>query len=189
MVGIKKECSRFRKENRNGILLMYNIRCDPELGVGKAAVRRIPCACSFCIEQLHLSWDINEMNWNIFEGLNDWNIITLVTQTKNINSEKDDEAFKIIIRGGETRMSEKLLTTMYGNIRIDDESTDGYYVLQWTSEPYTLQEDKEMEGFRPQITAYASEIVCDAVLLNPVYNAKYWYIPIKTGFGDVKVRL
>ena len=36
---------------------MYNIRCDPELGVGKAAVRRIPCAYSFCIEQLDLPWD------------------------------------------------------------------------------------------------------------------------------------
>ena len=64
---------------------MYNIRCDPDLGVGKATVRRIPCACLFCIEQLNLSWDKNEedtnkrryginkecLNWNIFEGLND----------------------------------------------------------------------------------------------------------------------
>ena len=31
------------------------------------------------------------------------------------------------------------------------------------SEPYTLQEDKEMEGYSPAITAYAGEIVCDAV--------------------------
>jgi len=36
---------------------MYNIRCDPELGVGKAAVRKIPWACSFCIETLDLPWD------------------------------------------------------------------------------------------------------------------------------------
>ena len=28
---------------------MYNIRCDPKLGVGKDAVRRILCAYSFCI--------------------------------------------------------------------------------------------------------------------------------------------
>ena len=58
---------------------MYNIRCDPELGVGKAAVRRIHCAFSFCIEQLDLPWDKNEkdtsqkrcitnkhcLNWNV----------------------------------------------------------------------------------------------------------------------------
>ena len=97
MVGMKKDSIGFKKGNRNGISAMYNIRCDPDLGVGKAAVRRIPCACLFCIEQLNLPWDKNKedtnqrryginkecLNWNIFEGLNDWNIITLVTQTKN----------------------------------------------------------------------------------------------------------
>ena len=60
------------------------------------------------------------LNWNIFKGLNDWNIIALVTQTKNKNSEKDDEEFKTIIRGLATRMSEKILTTMHGAISIDD---------------------------------------------------------------------
>ena len=60
MVGIKNESSGFRKGNRNGISSMYNIRCDLELGVGKAAVRRIPCAYSFWIEQLDLPWDKNE---------------------------------------------------------------------------------------------------------------------------------
>ena len=52
---------------------------------------------------------------------------------------------------------------MYGSIRTDDESADGYYVPQWTSEPYTLQEDKEMQGYSPITTSYADEIVCDAV--------------------------
>ena len=146
--------------------------------VCKAAVRRIPCACSFCIEKLDLSCDKNEkdtsrkrystnkqrFNWNIIEGLNDWDIITLVTQTKNKNIEKDDEVFKTILTGVETKTNEKILTTMYGAMRTDDESTDGYYVLQWTSEPYTIQEDKEMEGYTPTITVYAGEIVCDAFL-------------------------
>ena len=60
-------------------------------------------------------------------------------------------------------MSEKILTTMYGAMKTDDESTNEYYVLQWKSEPYTLQEDKEMESYIPPITAYAGEIVCDDV--------------------------
>ena len=72
------------------------------------------------------------MNWNIFEDLNDWNIIALVTQTKNKNIDKEDEAFRTILRGVGKRMSEKILSTMYGAIRTDDESADGYYVLQWT---------------------------------------------------------
>ena len=59
IVEINKESIGFRKVNRNGISSMYNMRCDPKLGVGKVAVRRIPCACSFCIEQLDLLWDKN----------------------------------------------------------------------------------------------------------------------------------
>ena len=86
-------------------------------------------------------------------------------------------------------MSEKILSTMYGAIRTDDENTDGYYNLQWTSEPYTLQEDKEMQGYSPITIAYTGEIVCDVVFLNPVPNAKYWYIPVITGDGDITVRL
>ena len=65
------------------------------------------------------------MNCNIFEGLNDWNIIILATQTKNENIKKDDEEFKTILRGVETRMSKKILTTMYGAMRTDNERTDG----------------------------------------------------------------
>ena len=59
MAGIKKECIGFRKRNCSGISSMYNILCDPVLGVVKAAVGRIPRSCSFCIEQLALPWDIH----------------------------------------------------------------------------------------------------------------------------------
>lgn len=34
----------------------YNVRVSKELGVGKAAVRRIPCACSACLAQLNSPW-------------------------------------------------------------------------------------------------------------------------------------
>ena len=72
-----------------------------------------------------------------FESLNDWNIITLVTTSKN-KTERDNEVFGTILRGVETRMSEKILTIMYSAMKTDDENADGYYVIQWTSEPYTL---------------------------------------------------
>ena len=34
----------------------YNIRCDPELGECFCAMRRIPFACSECVEQLSKPW-------------------------------------------------------------------------------------------------------------------------------------
>ena len=160
---------------------MYTIRCNLDLGVSKDVVRSIPCARKYCIEQLELRWDKNEkdcnhqrynvnkscMYWNIFECLNGWNIIKLVATSK-INAEKDDKEFRTILRDVETRMSEKRLKTIYGAIRIDDESIDGYYVVQWTSELYILQEYNEMKGYTPLVTVYSGEIVCDAVFLNLV---------------------
>ena len=72
-----------------------------------------------------------------FESLNDWNIITLVKTSKN-NTERDNEVFGTILRGVETRMSEKILTIIYSAMKTDDKNADGYYVIQWKSEPYTL---------------------------------------------------
>ena len=46
-----------------------------------------------------------------------------------------------------------------------------------------------MEGYTPPITPNTGKIVCDTVFLNPVPFVKYWYIPMKTGVGDVTVRL
>ena len=64
-------------------------------------------------------------------------------------------------------MSWKILTGMYGTMITDFESTNGYYGLQQTSEPYTLQADNEMKGYTPLVTAYAGKIVCGAIFLNP----------------------
>ena len=116
---------------------IYNIRCDTDLSLSKAAIRRIPYTCDSCIKQLELSWDKNEkycnqktydenkgcLYWNIFESLNDWNIIILAATRKN-NTEKDDELFGTILRGVENRMSKKIETTIYDVVRMDDESTD-----------------------------------------------------------------
>ena len=136
-------------------------------------------------------YDVNKkfLYLNIFEGLNDRNIITLVIQTKTNNSEKDDDIFETILRRVETRMSETILITIYGTMKIDDKSTEGYYIIQWTNEMYIPQEDKDMQGYKPTITAYAGEIMYDDVFLNPVPNSIYWFIPMNKGVGDVTVRL
>ena len=41
----------------SGTKACYNYRADPDLGLGWIAVRRIPCACKACIDQLKLPWD------------------------------------------------------------------------------------------------------------------------------------
>ena len=54
MIGINKEGLGFSKGNRNGISSIYNIRCDPDIGVGKVAVRRISFTCISSIKQFEL---------------------------------------------------------------------------------------------------------------------------------------
>ena len=43
---------------------------------------------------------------------------------------------------------------MYETIKIDDKEIKRYYIVQWRSEPYTLQEEKNMKHYEPPIKAY-----------------------------------
>ena len=43
-------------KTHSGIMSRYNIRCDPDLGVGRAAIRRIPCCCDSCMESFQSTW-------------------------------------------------------------------------------------------------------------------------------------
>lgn len=75
---------------------MYNIQADPDLGVGCAAFRHIPCACHACMAQLSLPWQAGlspnsqpqyKQNkscekWDMFEGTNDWEVIIITIDPK-----------------------------------------------------------------------------------------------------------
>ena len=52
IVGTKKKVVGLETGKYNGISSMYNFRCDPDLGIGKAACRKIPCACLTFLEML-----------------------------------------------------------------------------------------------------------------------------------------
>ena len=57
MTGMKKKVMGLDNGKYMGISSMYNFRCDPDLGIRKAACRRIPCACLPCLEILKLPWE------------------------------------------------------------------------------------------------------------------------------------
>jgi hypothetical protein len=132
-----------RGETRNGISAMYNFRADPELGMHRVAVRRIPCACVPCIEQLERMWlpgvtpeeqprysrNSRCILFQIFDGLNDWQIISL---SPNVNSNNDevDEAQAYALKGIETITSEQVEMGNYGAFTTDDPHADGYYIIQ-----------------------------------------------------------
>ena len=66
--------------------------------------------------------------------------------TINIATEDEEAIYEIILHGIEARMNERILIGTFGAIRTDDEATQGYYLVKWITEPYTVLEDKIMKG-------------------------------------------
>ena len=56
MTDLKKKVVGMRKKKLIGKSAMYNFRADPNLGIGKIAIRRILCACDGCLDQLNSVW-------------------------------------------------------------------------------------------------------------------------------------
>jgi hypothetical protein len=189
-VNLNMKCQPFLtlSQTCNGLKAMYNIRADPDLGLGRVAVRRIPCACEDCRLQLMQAWEPNvEAShqarysssttcdlWEIFEGLNDWNIVQLVPREDNDEDEMeiihrivlDAKVDLLCVREGEN-----------GAFRTEDPDADGYYLVKWTSTPYKLPEARELREYNPPILVPKGELVADAVYFSKVPRAPRWYTP------------
>ena len=54
--GMKAVYKILNNKDKVSMKHFYHIICNPELGEGFCAMRRIPCACSGCVEQLSKPW-------------------------------------------------------------------------------------------------------------------------------------
>ena len=65
----------------------------------------------------------------------------------NVTKEEDqDRVYRSILHVIEARMNKRILIEMFEETIIDDEATQGYYIVKWVSEPYTVQENTIMKG-------------------------------------------
>ena len=191
-VNINMKCQPFlapSSQTCNGLKAMYNIRADPDLGLGKVAVRRIPCACEECRLQLTQEWEPNiEASkqsrysssttcdlWDIFEGLNDWSIVQLVAREDN-----DEDEIEIIHRIVLDAKVDSLCVQegKVGSFRTEDPDSDGYYLVAWSSVPYKLQEVRVLNEYTPPITVPKGELVADAIYFDKVPRAPGWYTQV-----------
>jgi hypothetical protein len=67
-----------------------------------------------------------------------------------------EEAKREVLEGIAARMAEIIECTSYGAIMTEDEATYRYYLVQWTSKPYTLLEEMdELHGRqKPSISPF-----------------------------------
>ena len=185
---IKRKLVGLPPGEHNGILGRYNLRTDPDLGMGWAALRHVPCACPPCVKQLQEPWDVNITDtqeqprykqnkgchrWPIFEGLNDWIIVSIVKDAKS-DAREEEVAKKTITDDLSVFMSQDIKVGGYGAMAVD-EGVNGYYIVRWTGEPYILQERVVFTEYEPPMILEPGELVCDAEYLNAVGNSKYWY--------------
>jgi hypothetical protein len=94
-------------------------------------------------------------------GLNDWKIITL-TATDCCDSDKVDLASTVILENITTIMAENIEVGSIGAFLTEDKDVDGYYLVEFTSEPYTLQEATLLTEYEPPLQLEEGKLVCEA---------------------------
>jgi hypothetical protein len=148
-----------------------------------AAIQRMPCACDGCINQLDLknvgaryASSITCKYWDIFEGLNDWKIIKLVPGSENVEDDLD-EAKQMVLHGIATETAEQIKIGEIGCFLTNDPESDGYYIVEWKSELYTLEEAIALVEYDPPLHLEEGELVCNGQYLNKVPGARHLYTP------------
>jgi hypothetical protein len=170
----------------NGIRAHYNIRTDPDLGMGWAVLHWVACGCGPCKDQLQRPWvlrgDITTQPcyavnkdcklWPSYKGANNWKICALVPKTE-ADKKLARETLHCILNRLEACMSLMMRKGQVGAVGTSDKAAMGYYLVKWLSKPYTLQEDTEgMSGMIP-----TGSMVVDGLYFNRVQCAPLWYTP------------
>jgi hypothetical protein len=185
---LKMETIKFknvRKGRHNGMRARYNIRTDPYLGVGFAAIRRIPCACHVCVQQLQEPWipAISRKDqprykqnkqcklWPVFEGHNDWEIVQIRPGDDSAEEELE-EVYATVLESIADVIASEIEEEKIGAVSTVD---DKYYLLKWTSLPYRMEGDHFLTEYDPPIHVKDGELVCNGIYLEEVHRARGWF--------------
>ena len=75
--------------------------------------------------------------WPVLGAFNNWIIIEF--SSKSTSSEKFDAIHQVVLDGISDNMASLVESGKYGAINTTDTSTNGFYVIVFTSGAYTLQ--------------------------------------------------
>ena len=152
-------CSPHSKpHDARGLSKYYHLRFDPILGNGVCAICCVPCDCVECKSTLDKLWisgipsDEQESYkpvtkctyWPVLGSIINWNIIQL--SHKSTPSNEFDEIQQVVIDGISDNMASLVESGKYGAINTTETATNGTYVVIFTSEAYTLQDNITIYG-------------------------------------------
>jgi hypothetical protein len=184
--------NKSQKDKHTGIHSMYNIRTDSDLRIGQAAIRRIPCACVSCLKQLSLPWTPGLLanlqpryiqnqfcsKWNMFEGTNDWEVVTITLDLKHTEESMVELVSEVVMECTSKIMEDNVIVGMFGAMAYnkEDEEDMGYYLFQWLSAPFSWKgEYDELHPYKNE-EIQEGDMVASVVYLHEVNRAKNWFV-------------
>ena len=178
-------CGTHSKPNgARGLSKHYRLRLYPKLGNGVCAIRRIPCACVACTSMLDKPWIsgipsdkkqryksvTNCTYWPVLGPFNNWNMIQLSQKSNPFDA--FDEIHQFVLDVISENMSPLVESRKYGSINTTDTETNGFYVIMFTSEAYTLQDNTTIDG--KIITSGELVVKAQYICSMQVYTNWYW---------------
>ena len=152
-------CGPYSKPHgARGLGKYYHMCFDTKLGMGKCAIRRILCACVACKSMLDKHWisgipsDEHERYkpttkcsyWSVLGSFNNCNIIQL--SQKSTPYDVFDEIHQVVLDGISDNMESLVEPVNYGSINKTYTATNLFYVIMFTSQTYTLQDNTTIYG-------------------------------------------
>ena len=149
---------RLKPRGARGLSKHYHLNFDTKLGHGICAICRISCACVSCTSILDQLWisgipskkearyqPITDCTyWLVLGSYNNWNIIHITPKSKLF--EAFDEIHQVVIDRISDNTSSLVQSGNYGVINTSEITTNLFYVFQFISEAYTLQNDTHIDG-------------------------------------------
>ena len=136
----------------------YRLRLDKKLFHGICEILYIPCSCVGCTSILNKPWisgipskkqaryqPVTKCTyWPVMGSYNNWNIID--TTPKSTTFEAYDEIHQVFLYQISENVASLVQSVMYGAINTDYTTSNVFYVIQFISEAYTLQNNTTIDG-------------------------------------------
>ena len=105
---------------------------------------------------------------------NDWKLMFTEDKKNNIAS-NDDAELNVLDNALEDLTLQIMKGVKIGNYgafeKADQNVSSGYYVVKWTSKPYTLQENTQLDDYIPPVTVHAGEFVANLLYATKIGRA------------------
>ena len=150
--------SHSKPHGTRGLSRHYHLRFDPKLGMIIYEILCLPCACVACTSMLEKPQiygippdeqrrykHVTKCNyWPVLGHFNLWNIIKF--SHKSTPSNTFDEIQQVVLDGISDNMDSLVESVKNRDINTYETTTYGFYVIMFTSEAYTIQDNTTMKG-------------------------------------------